>query len=350
LAVTALGGSVGTPAGGLSAPVVEVQSLADVERLGSGVRGKIVFYNRPMDPTIDTFKAYGKAVDQRVAGPSQAARFGAVAVLVRSMTTLADDDHPHTGTLAYHIDAPKIPAAALSTHAANLLSQQLKADPTSVVTLTLSAEDHGFAPSSNVVADLLGSERPNEVVLVGGHLDSWDLGVGAHDDGAGVTEAMEVLRAIKALGLKPRRTIRVVLFMTEELGGFGARDYATAMKHSGITHVAAIESDRGGFAPRGFETDAGPAALARLAGFQRYLRPLGAGLAEKGGSGTDVEPLAGPNTATIGLVPDGTHYFDYHHSVLDQLSAVKPQELSLGAAAMAVLAYLYAQDAGVATH
>jgi Zn-dependent M28 family amino/carboxypeptidase len=346
LKVTALGNSVGTPQGGLTAGVIEVRSLAEVERRRGEVAGKIVFYNRPMDAANpDPFAAYSDAVDQRSAGPSQAARYGAVAVLVRSMTTLIDDDHPHTGTLSYRSDAPMIPAAAVSTLGAAELSRRLQGSPELTLTLELSARRLGTGVSYNVVADWRGRERPEEIVAVGGHIDSWDLGTGAHDDGAGVVQSIEVLRALKNLGLRPRRTVRVVLFAGEESGGYGGREYArVAGLAVGERHILAIESDRGGYAPVGFDIDGDPADLRRLQEWSPYLADVHAGRIAAGGSGTDVEPLGGLGVPTVGYVPDASHYFDMHHSALDQLALVVPEELAGGAAAMGILAYAAAEN------
>jgi Zn-dependent M28 family amino/carboxypeptidase len=345
LAVTALGGAVGTGAGGVEAQVVEVQSLAEVELRAAEVRGKIVFFNRPMDPTLeDTFHAYAGAIDQRSAGASAVARHGAVAAIVRSLTPQPDDDHPHTGALSYAADAAKIPAAAISTHGANELSRRVAANPQAKLRLELSAESHGMGTTYNVYGEIAGSELPNEVVVVGGHLDSWDLGVGAHDDGAGVVQSIETLRAIKALGLRPKRTIRVVLFMTEEIGGYGARTYAGAARADGTRHVAAIESDRGGFAPTGFSADDDPALLAKLEAWAPYLAPLNATRFVGEGSGADVSHLRALGAATLELVPDWTHYFDYHHAATDQYAAVVRDDLHAGAAAIATLAWLFAQE------
>jgi hypothetical protein len=345
LKVAALGNSVGTAKEGVTAHVVEVQGLDEVKRLGTAVRGKIVFYNRPMDPKRkNTFKAYGQAADQRVGGASAAAKQGAVAVLVRSLTTLADDDHPHTGMLSYEKDVDMIPAAALSTHSANELSALLKSDPDLTMNLKLSAAQHPLVPSFNVIGELTGRDLPEEYVLVGGHLDSWDLATGAHDDGAGAVQSIEVLRALKSLGLRPRRSVRAVLFMAEEFGSFGGKEYTERVKASGEKHIAAIESDRGGFAPVGFEVESGDEAVAAVKRRAPYLKPVHADSIEKGGSGADIAGLAALGTVTIGYVPDSTHYFDFHHSAKDRIEAVDAKELNEGAAAMAILTYLLAED------
>jgi carboxypeptidase Q len=263
--------------------------------------------------------------------------------LVRSMTALPDDDHPHTGMLRYDKGIPMIPAAALSTHSANELSALLKKDPKLSVNLKLSAKQHPDVPSFNVVGEITGRDLPQEYVVVGGHLDSWDLGTGAHDDGAGIVQAIEAARTLKALGLRPRRTVRVVLFMAEEFGGIGAEQYAQQVKAKGEKHYAAMESDSGGFAPVGFGVDGSEQALAAVKRWAPYLALVHADSIKKGGGGTDVAPLAPQGTVTIGYIPVSTHYFDFHHSSLDRLDAVNVEELQGGAAAMAILTYLIAE-------
>ncbi len=346
LAVSALGGSIGTPAGGIEAQVVEVHSLSEVARLGqAGIQGKIVFYNQAMDPSIkDPFEAYGKVVSQRTQGAATAAQYGAVATVLRSLSTLPDDDHPHTGIMHYG-SARKIPSAALSTHAANLLSAQLKKNSAVKLKLELSASAVTTVTSYNVIGELTGAELPNEVVIVGGHLDTWDLGRGNHDDGAGVVQSIEVVRAIKALKLKPKRTIRVVLFMSEEFGGIGAEQYAQKVLSGSQKIVAAMESDRGGFAPVGFCVHAGSNAMKKITSWKPYLKLARADqLFPSNGCGTDTETLGQAGIPEMEFVPDGTHYFDLHHSDLDQLSSVVPAHLNEGAAAMAIFIYLLAQE------
>jgi hypothetical protein len=344
LKVTALGPSVGTPKEGVEAGVVEVHGLDEVEKLGAAVRGKIVFYNRPMTyGGRSSYGSYGRTVDQRYRGASVAARQGAVAVLVRSMTALPDDDNPHTGMLKYEKDVPMIPAAAVSTHGANELSALLKSDPKTKVKLQLSAAQHPEVSSYNVIGELTGRDLPHEYVLVGGHLDSWDLATGAHDDGTGVVQSIEVLRALKATGLRPRRTVRVVLFIAEEFGGMGAKEYADQAKAKGEKHFAAIESDSGGFAPIGFGVSGTEEQVAAVKRFAPYLGIVHADSIRKGGGGTDIEPLRPQGTITIGYIPDASHYFDFHHSSRDRIDAVNAEELNGGAGAMAILAYLLAE-------
>jgi len=341
LAVTALGRSAGTS--GIDARVVEVQSLDEVRALGFKVRGKIVFYNRPMDPTLeDTFTAYGRAMDQRTQGPALASSFGAVAVLVRSMTTLTDDDHPHTGGTSFRSGVKPIPAAALSTHAANVLSRELKNRPALKVHIELSAKTLPDVTSHNVIGEIIGSVTPREFVLVGGHLDSWDLAPGAHDDGAGVTQTIDVCRAIKQLGLRPRRTVRCVLFMSEELGGFGGEEYARQAGLAREHHVMAVESDSGGFAPKKFSIDGTPSVVADLKAWLPDFADTGVIDFYKGDAGTDVEPLAALGTLTMQIIPDSKHYFDVHHASTDVFEAINEKDLKNATAALATMIYKFA--------
>lgn len=342
----ALGNSEGTGELGLTADVIEVKSLDEVEKLGrSKVEGKIVFYNRPMDPTqIRTFNAYGGAVDQRVYGASKAAEFGAVGVLVRSMTT-RKDDFPHTGTLVYKEDISKIPALAISTNDSELLSRLLKKEKIKVYMRNTS---HMLSPkmSYNVIGEIKGSEFPDEIILVGGHLDSWDVGEGAHDDGAGCVQAMEVLNTLKKIDYKPKRTIRVVLFMNEENGLGGGLAYAKKSNEENEYHLAAIESDAGGFSPRGFSCDAEVEVFNEkfksFYDFSPLLEPYGL-MITKGGGGADISPLKSQNGLLIGLRPDSQRYFDFHHTENDTFEAVNERELQLGAAAMTSIVYLIDQ-------
>jgi len=344
LAVCALGGSVGTPEAGLAAGVLEVRSFQELKALGNAARGKIVFFNQPMDRTIlEPFRAYGANAEQRVRGAAEAAKSGAVAVLVRSLT-FRRDRHPHTGLMRYEEGVPHIPAAAIATEDADVLSDFLRADHDLTIRLTLGCRDIGPVSSANLIGELRGSENPEEIILVGGHLDAWDLGTGAHDDGAGCVHAVEALRLIKAVGLVPRRTIRAVLFMDEEFGGTGGRFYANAPERKGEKHVFALESDRGGFLPLAVGLG-GPEALDRFKAAGPLLQFLGVvrGIV-LGGGGVDIAPLAERGVPLGGLIPDATRYFDHHHSALDVLEAVHPRELELGAVALAVTAYLIAQD------
>jgi carboxypeptidase Q len=340
LAICALGGSVATPSGGIDAEVIEVHSLEEAGKLGASAKGKIVFYNRPFDATLPaTFGAYGGAVDQRVAGATVAGNQGAVAVLVRSMT-LADDDVPHTGALRYG-NGPQIPAAAMGIRSANMLSDALRKGPVKVH-LTLNCKTLPDEPSANVVGEIVGSEKPNEVIVMGGHLDSWDLGKGAHDDGAGVTQALEALRLIKELGLKPKRTIRVVAFMNEENGTRGAAAYAEMAKKSTEKAYAAIESDSGGFMPRGFGVS--KEKIEKVRPWEDLFRPFGIERFREGGGDADISPLASLGTTLFALEPENQRYFDYHHSVKDTIDKVNPRELEFGAMSMALLAWMISEN------
>ena len=339
LTCCALGSSPGTLNDGVTAEVVEVKSLDELQKLGDRVKGKIVFFNRPFDAKlVSTFAQYGAAGDQRFAGPAAAAKQGAVAALVRSMTG-DPDDVPHTGTTR----DPKIPAAALSVVAANKLSDALRRMPYLKVTLTLSCQNLPPEPSANVIGEIRGSEKPNEVIVMGGHLDSWDKGRGAHDDGAGVTQSLEALSLIKQAGLRPKRTIRVILFMDEEQGGSGAAAYAEYAKTSKEKHIAAMESDSGGFAPRGFGC-----SLKETKRLNKWLPALSMFEIDKitggGGGGADVGPLVQFGAVLFGLQPESQRYFDYHHSDKDTLDKVHPRELELGALSMATLAWFISEE------
>jgi len=338
-----LGNSVATPEAGLMAEVIEVQSLDEVESLGKEkIQGKIVFYNRPMDPTkIRTFSAYGGAVDQRVYGASRAAEYGAVAAIVRSMTTNLDD-YPHTGVLVYKDSIAKVPGIAISTNDAEMLSARMKDGRVRVYAKT-NCRTIGMRPAPTVIGEIKGSEYPDEIIVVGGHLDSWDVGQGAHDDGAGCAQAMEVLRILQSMDYKPKRTIRAVLFSNEENGLAGGRTYADISNQKKEFHLAALESDAGGFSPRGFSFEADTSV------FKQYYRHVSQWLPilesyglifEMGGSGADIGPLKSQKGLLIGLRPDSQRYFDYHHTSTDTIDKVNKRELALGAAAMTSLIYL----------
>lgn len=342
LKALALGNAVGTPEEGLLAEVVEVKSLDEVEQIGrEGIAGKIVFFNRPMDATqVRTFNAYGGAVDQRVNGPARASRFGAVATIVRSMTTRIDDI-PHTGVTVFNEDKA-IPALAISTRDANLLSGLLRKEKVSLYIFT-NCKKLEDKVSYSVVGEIKGSHKPEEIILVGGHLDSWDIGSGAHDDGAGCVHAMDVLQILKRLDYKPRRTIRCVLFMNEENGLAGGLSYAEASNKKGEFHLAAIESDAGGFTPRGFSADGDPSIFSEK--FENVISwfPLLEAYDltfSKGGSGADISPLKSQKGLLFGFRPDSQRYFDYHHAANDNIDAVNKRELELGAAAITSLVYL----------
>ncbi|MBI3586198.1 MAG: M20/M25/M40 family metallo-hydrolase [Ignavibacteriales bacterium] len=340
--VTALGGSVATPKQGIVAEVIEVKSFEEVRALGATAKGKIIFFNRPMDRAlISTGAAYGGAVNQRGRGAVEAAAVGGVAALVRSMTTRLDD-YPHTGAMGYVDSIKKVPTAAISTMGAERLSKLLASGKHIQVSLKLSAETLPDVESANVVGELRGTEKPEEVIVVGGHLDSWDKGQGAHDDGAGIVQSLEALRLLKSLGVKPKRTIRVVLFMNEENGLRGGTAYASK-ERPGEKHIAAIESDGGGFTPRGFGV-ADSLAHLKISGWASTFGFIGADKIQRGGGGADIGPLMRKGVPGIGLNVDGHRYFDYHHSDHDTIDKVNERELALGAAAMSILAYMIAQE------
>lgn len=338
LVVTALGGSDPTPEEGLTAEVLEVAGLEELRALGEAkVRGRIVLFNRPMTGP----ESYGAVSPLRTHGAAEAARLGAVASLVRSLGTYSMRI-PHTGAMDYDPSAPRIPAAALTAEDADLVHRLLASGQTVRLRLRLTCRSLPDAESANVVADLAGREKPEEIVLVGAHLDSWDLGTGAIDDGAGVAIVMEALRLLKSLGLAPRRMVRGVLFMNEENGLRGGKAYAEAHRDELASHVAAIESDSGGARPLGFSVSAGPGGLGTVAEIARLVRSLGAVRVSAGGGGADISPLRAASVPLLGLEQDGTRYFDWHHTPADTLDKVDPVELAQNAAAMAVMAYVLA--------
>jgi hypothetical protein len=337
-----LGRAGATGPNGITAQVIEVKSLDELERLpDEEVAGKIVFFNRPMDPSfVNTFRAYGGAVDQRVYGPNRAQKKGAAGALVRSMT-LRIDNVPHTGVTVFDSGQIKIPAFAISTKDAEQLSKALTEAPVYVY-MNSNCKDVGLKPTYNVIAEIKGSEFPDEILLVGGHLDSWDVGQGAHDDGSGCVQAMEVISTLQKMNYKPKRTIRCVLFANEENGLAGGLEYARVSKEKGEFHLAALESDAGGFTPKGFSFEADTSV------FKKYYKAIsqflptfeGYGLYfEMGGSGADISPLKSQKGLLIGLRPDSQRYFDYHHTTIDTIDAVHERELKLGAAAMTSLIY-----------
>jgi carboxypeptidase Q len=343
LTVCALGGSVGSPAEGITAEVVQVKSFDELKAMGDKAKGKIVFFNRPMDPTkINPGEAYGGAVNQRGSGAVEAARAGGIGALVRSMT-MQLDDVPHTGSMHYNDSLPQVPAAAVSIIGANLLDSLLAADPHLMLTVKLSCQRLPDVESANVVGELTGTEKPEEVIVIGGHLDSWDKGQGAHDDGAGCVHSIEALRLLKELGLQPKRTIRIVLFMNEEFGLNGGISYAHE-SHHGEKHIAAIETDAGGFSPRGFGVGADSVTFPKFSRWSYLLDPIDAGRITRGGGGADISELGKIGVITIGLRVDGQRYFDYHHSDNDTIDKVDDRELELGSIAIAIFSYAIAQE------
>ena len=345
--ICALGGSVATPKKGVQAGIIEVKSLEELKALGAAkVKDKIIFFNRPMDPEyVETFKAYGSCVDQRSSGAREAGLLGAKAVIVRSMN-LRLDDLPHTGSTNYGdiSNDQKIPAAAISTIGADLLSKTLKQNPNSTLFFKQSCETFDDVLSYNVVGEIKGSEHPERIMVVGGHLDSWDLGDGSHDDGAGCVQSMEVLNIFKNIGYKPKNTLRVVLFMNEENGVRGGKEYETQSNKNNENHIFALESDSGGFSPRGFTIEADEVNFNKISSWSTLFEPYLIHRFVKGHSGVDIGPLQSKHIVKVGLQPDSQRYFDYHHAANDTFDAVNKRELELGAAAMASLIYLVDQN------
>lgn len=341
LHLCALGNSEGTGKKGLTAAVIEVKNFDELDKLGTeGIKGKIVFYNFPMNPTyIKSFMAYGESGAYRTRGPARAAKYGAAGVMVRSLASNLDD-FPHTGATLYNDSFPKIPAVAISTNDAEWLSKQLKNNSVSTAYIQNTSTMLPDAPSFNVVAEIRGTETLNEIITVGGHLDSWDLAEGAQDDGAGCVQSIEVLRAFKALGLKLKRTIRAVMFMNEENGTRGAAKYLEIAKQKNEKHIFALESDAGGFTPRGFGLSMSDEQRLKVQSWTSLFYPYGVYEITAGGGGSDIGPLRQIGTGLAGLSPDSQRYFDLHHAATDTFEAVSKRELHLGAVNMTALIYL----------
>ncbi len=343
LKIASLGGSIATPPEGITAEVLEVHSFEELQAKKDSALGKIIFFNRPMDKSmIGTFAAYGGAVNQRGSGAVEAAKVGGVAALVRSMTTRLDNV-PHTGSMHYQDSIPQVPGAAISTQGANYLSEMLTRQPHIQVFIKYMCETRPDTESANVIGELRGSKYPNEVVVVGGHLDSWDKGQGAHDDATGCIQAIEAVRLLKEMGLKPKRTIRAVMFMNEENGMRGGLGYA-AQESAKVKHVAAIESDEGGFMPRGFGISIDSVRFLKVKKWESLFTSIQADRITQGGGGVDISPLGWQGVPTIGLQVDDQRYFDYHHSANDVFDAVNERELELGASMLAILAYVIAEE------
>ncbi len=342
LAVAALGTSVGTDPDGISAGVLEVRSFEELDKRRAEANGKIIFFNRPMDPgLITTFSAYGGAVDQRVQGAAKAAEAGGVAALVRSVTTKYDNV-PHVGVMSYKAGVLKVPAAAIGLIDADRLSAAQKENPDLRIHLSLSCRNYPDTTSHNIFGQITGSEYPDQIIVVGGHFDSWDTGAGAHDDGAGCIQALEVLTLFQRLGIRPKRTVRAVFFMNEEMGLSGADVYGKWSATTGEDHIAGIEADRGALTPRGFYVTASPERLQKIQSWLPCLQEACIDWVKKGGSGGDVARIHQPE-ALIGYVPDVQRYFDFHHSANDVFTAIHPREMELGSAAMAILVYMISE-------
>jgi carboxypeptidase Q len=343
LTMLGLGGSIGTPPGGISADVLLVSTFDELEKKGRAeVQGRIVLYN-------EANMGYGRTVVYRMDGASRAAKLGAVAALVRSVDTATTLQTVHTGAMSYAPDTPKIPAAAVTVEDALLIKRLIDSGEKVRVHLEMEAQTLPDARAANVIGEIRGREKPDEVVVMGGHIDSWDVGQGAQDDGSGMLAALEAAHLIHQLGLRPRRTIRVVFWVNEENGGAGARAY-----RQGIVdvkkHVAAIEVDGGAEKPLGFgmtaTTGNSDAALEVMQQIGKLLEGIGAGQMTKGGGGTDIEPLMTDGVPGLGLRTVGTHYSDWHHTASDTLDKVDPQDFRLCIAAMAVGSYILADMPG----
>ncbi len=344
LKLCALGNSVGSPKNGVGAEIIEVKSIQQIKELGEkNIKGKIVFLNIPMNPTyLYTFHAYGESGVARWAGPSEAAKYGAIGAMVRSLASNVDD-YPHTGVMSYNDSFPKIPAVAISTNDAEWISAQLKNNKVIKGWFKTSCEMLADVPSANVIGEIKGSTFPDEIVTVGGHLDSWDLAEGAHDDGAGCVQSIELLRTFRALGYKPKRTLRIVMFMNEENGSRGEEAYFKAAKENKEKHVFAVESDAGGFSPSGFGTDMTPTQFAKVVSWKHFFEDYDINKFSNDGSGSDIGSLKELGTALAELRPDSQRYFDVHHANNDVFEAVSKRELNLGAFALAAFAYLVDQ-------
>lgn len=340
LDVLALGNSMGSGKNGVSAQVMLVNSFDELEKRKEEVEGKIVFYNYKFNDTyINTFLAYRDAGQYRGQGPSRAAKYGAKAVIVRSLSNAADNN-PHTGATRYDTAYQKLPAIAIGMRDADWLSQQIKSGD---VNVTLKTYGY-YLPDTighNVIGEIKGSEFPDEIITIGGHLDSWDVCEGAHDDGAGVVQTIEILRAFKAIGYKPKRTIRFVLFANEENGGRGGNKYAEEAKLKNEKHILAIESDAGGFTPRALGFSGTEEQFQKFLSWKELIAPYGCTEFVKGGGGSDIGPLNRTfKTPVASLNPDTQRYFDIHHARSDVFEAVNKRELELGAVNMAAFIFL----------
>ena len=341
--VCALGGSIPTPSSGIKSNVIEVKSFKELESLGKkNIKNKIVFFNRPMQKElINTFESYSNAVNQRYDGARIASKYGALAVIVRSLT-LKYDYVPHTGVMSYG-NIPiksRIPAMAISTNDADLLSSLLNLNPNLKFFMKQNCRNFPDVLSYNVIGEIKGSKKPNDIILIGAHLDSWDLGDGSHDDGAGVVQSMDVLRILKKINYKFNRTLRVVLFMNEENGQKGAIEYFNISKKKKTNHLIAIESDAGGFTPRGFSINTNDLKFKKILSWKKYFEKYQVHYFVRGQSGVDIEYLKNENNVLVGLRPDSQRYFDYHHSSSDIFETVNQRELELGTAAIASLVFL----------
>lgn len=344
LKLCALGNSVATGAVGITADVVEVNSMDQLDRLGTaGVKGKIVFFNFPMNQTyIKTFRAYSESGVSRTKGPAMAGKYGAVGAIVRSLA-INLNDYPHTGATVYNDTFPKIPAVAISTNDAEYFSKELKKGNISKAFFRTTCKTLPDVTGYNVIGEIKGSQFPDEIITVGGHLDSWDLAEGANDDGSGVMQSIQVLQTLRALGIHPKRTIRAVAFANEENGTRGAKKYLAEAKAKHEKIIFAMESDEGGFTPRGFSLDMSAEKRNKIMQWKNLFYPYGASDIIEGGSGSDVGQLKEIGTALAGFTPDSQRYFDIHHAATDVFENVNRRELLLGAANMTAMIWLVSE-------
>jgi carboxypeptidase Q len=343
LNICALGNSISTTKTGLTANVIEVKSFKELDSLGEkNIKGKIVFFNVFFDHThLTTGACYGETVTYRYSAPSKAAKYGALGTIVRSMSSISND-FPHTGVMGYDtvLCKTKIPACAISFSGADVLVEELRSNKLLKLTITMGCEMLQKELSYNVVGEIKGCTKPNEIILAGGHLDAWDNGQGAHDDGAGVVQGIEVLAMFKNLNVKPQHTIRAVAFMNEENGGAGGKAYFEDTKNNNLKHIAALESDAGGFSPRGISIDTTMGAFKKVLEWKNLLNPYFVQYITQGGGGADIAPLKTLGVPLIGFQPDGQKYFDYHHTADDTFDKINKRELALSAGVIGSLIFL----------
>ena len=342
LSILGAGGTVSTPFEGVTAEVVEVKSLEEVDVLGrEGVKGKIVFYNKAFNQRyINIGASYGETGFQRRLGAIKAAEYGAVASVFRSLSS-SNDDYPHTGSMSYKEGVDSIAHGGLGVLSSVKLSEKIKADPKTKLTVRLSGKWFPDALSHNVIGEIKGSENPDNIILVGGHLDSWDVSEGAHDDGAGCVHSIGALRLFQKQGIKPKNTLRAVMFMNEENGLRGGTQYAENAIKNNEKHIVAIESDASAYIPRGFGFSGSDEQLEKIQDWLKYFDKNTISYFSKGGGGADIGPLhRRTGTPMFGLSIDGQKYFEIHHTAKDVFEAVHPREMELGTASMASLVYL----------
>lgn len=348
LSIKALGGSVGTDTvKGLKGKVIEIHSFDELKNLGNAVKDKFVFFNIPFNQkNIITFYSYGELVRYRVVGAIEAAKYGAKGIIIRSIST-RNDNNPHTGNLIYNDTIPEIPAVAIGIQDADFLSELIKDNKNLELNLKLSCKTFPDVLSYNVIAEKKGTEFPDEVIVVSGHFDSWDIGQGAHDDGQGCMQALEVIDVFNRLNIQPKRTIRAIFYINEENGGKGGKRYAEVVdslfKEKEEFHLAAIESDAGAFTPRGFTVNADTNIIEKMNSWLPLFQDIGINWFIKGGGGADINFIKNIK-AKIGYMPDSQRYFDYHHSANDKFSEVNAREFELGTAAIALLTYLISEE------